>query len=214
MKNYLASILMVLALFVVSLSSCELEDTTADVSRITYYPTITLKGAQWNTVDQGGSFKDEGVIAKEGDSEIQVKVGGDVVDTQKPGVYTITYTALNKDGYSATEYRYVGVIAPNVKGIDMSGKYKRNAGAQGVSTVTKISDNFYKSDNVGGVASPGPATTVYFYHYDGDKLGVPEQLVAGATFSCINSTVQLNTSYKWVVINSGYGTALRTFIKQ
>lgn len=68
-------------------------------------------------------------------------------------MYTITYTALNKDGYSATEYRYVGVIAPNVKGIDMSGKYKRNAGALGVSTVTKISDNFYKSDNVGGCKS-------------------------------------------------------------
>ncbi|MBK9632420.1 MAG: DUF5011 domain-containing protein [Saprospiraceae bacterium] len=214
MKNYLSNILMVFSLILVSLSSCELEDTTADVSRITYYPILTLKGAQWNTIDQGGSFTDPGATAKEGDTEINVKVGGDVVDTNTPGVYTITYTALNKDGYSATEYRYVAVIAPNVKGLDMSGSSKRNAGALGVSTVTKISDNFYKSDNVGGVASPGPATTVFFYHYEGDKLGVPEQIVAGATFSCTNSTVQLGISYKWVVINSGYGAALRTFIKQ
>ncbi|MDQ3142308.1 MAG: DUF5011 domain-containing protein [Bacteroidota bacterium] len=210
MKKYILIGFLFTSLFLVS--SCEEE--TVNVSRITYYPEITLAGEQWNTVKQGGSFTDLGVKAFEGDTEIIPVVGGDVVNTNVPGVYTITYTALNKDGYSATEYRYVGVIAPDVEGIDLSGQYKRTAGAKGVSTVTKISDNFYTSDNVGGVASPGLATTVRFYHYQGNKLGVPPQIVAGSLFSCDMSTVEVGVKYSWRVLNSGYGTALRTFIKQ
>ncbi|MBK9221340.1 MAG: DUF5011 domain-containing protein [Saprospiraceae bacterium] len=210
MKNYSLLYLLVSSFFL--LSSCE-EETTDNVSRITYFPIITLTGQQWNTVKQGGSWTDPGAKAFEGESEITLAVGGDQVDTNVPGVYTITYTAVNKDGYSATEYRYIGVIAPEVEGVDMSGQYKRNAGALGVSTVKKISDNFYSSDNVGGVAAPGPATTVYFYHYQTKKLGVPLQLVAGSPFYCDMTNFELGVKYSWRVINSGYGPAVRTFVK-
>jgi hypothetical protein len=210
MKKY--SQIFFIFLSTVFLTSCE-KDDTANVSRVTFFPSIILNGQQWNTVKQGGTWVDPGATAFEGSVEITPVVGGDVVDTNVPGVYTITYTALNKDGYAATEYRYVGVIAPDVEGLDMSGRYRRNAAAMGISTVTKISDNFYSSDNVGGVAAPGPATTVYFYHYQGNKLGVPLQLVAGAPFYCTNATVELGVKYSWVVINSGYGAALRTFVK-
>ncbi|HMS29540.1 MAG TPA: DUF5011 domain-containing protein [Saprospiraceae bacterium] len=201
----------ILYTLIIFLSSCE--GITEDVSQITYYPILTLKGEQWNTIDVGQSFTDLGATATEGGNEINVKVGGDQVNSNIPGVYTITYTAVNKDGFSATEYRYVGVIDPSVKGKDMSGSYKRNAGVFGVSIVTKISDNFYKSDNVGGVAVGGPASTVFFYHYNKDLLGVPLQIVAGSPFYCENATVQLGASYKWIVRNSGYGPALRTFLK-
>lgn len=210
MKKYSLICLIFSSLFL--MISCN-SNEGIDVSRITFYPIITLEGQQWNTVKQGATFVDLGVKAFEGPTEIIPTVGGDVVNTNVPGVYTITYTAFNKDGYSATEYRYVGVIAPDVEGIDMSGKYRRTAGAMGVSTVTKISDNFYMTDNVGGVASPGPATTVRFYHYQGNKLGVPPQLVAGSLFTADMSTVDIGVSYSWRVINSGYGTALRKFVK-
>lgn len=193
--------------------SCEKEKETGDLSKITYYPLITLNGDQWNTIDAGGTFTDPGVVAKEGDAEISVTTEGSV-DVNTPGVYTIKYTAVNKDGFDASAYRYVGVISPNVKGTDMSGSYKRNAGALGVSTVTKISDNFYYANNVGGIAVPDPSVSVYFYHYDTGKLGVPFQFTPGNAFECVNATVELGVKYSWVVINSGYGTALRTFIKQ
>lgn len=212
MKNKFLILKSLLLVSILSQFSCEKPEE--NVSRITYYPIISLKGQQWNTVDLNGSFTDPGVTAKEGDQTINVETGGDVVNTQKAGVYVITYTAVNKDGYSATEYRYVGVIDPSVKGKDMSGLYRRNAGAMGYSNVKRISEAFYSSDNVGGIASGGPATTVYFYHYKDNLLGVPLQLVAGSPFSCDNATVDLGVNYKWIVRNSGYGTALRTFVKQ
>jgi hypothetical protein len=194
-------------------SACERELETEGISRITYYPVLTLKGEQWNSIPVGGTFTDAGITAKEGETDIEVSKTG-TVDTSKPGVYTITYTAVNKDGYSASTRRYVGVISPQTAAIDLSGQYKRNAGALGVSTVTKLGPGFYQTDNVGGVATPGPATTVKFYHYEGNKLGVPAQLVNGSEFSAESATVKVGIEYSWVVINSGYGTALRTFVKQ
>lgn len=193
--------------------SCEKERETENISRITYYPAITVKGELWYTIDVGGSFTDLGATAKEGESDIEVTVEGSV-DTNTPGVYTITYTAVNRDGYSASAYRSIGVISPNVKNTDMSGTYRRNAAAMGFTEITKVSDNFYYCNNVGGVASPDPSLGVYFYHYDTGKLGVPIQFTPGNIFQCTNATVELGVKYSWVVINSGYGAALRTFIKQ
>lgn len=192
---------------------CEKERETEDISTITYFPTIELKGDQWNTIKLGGSWADPGATANEGESSLDVKVTGNV-DVTKAGVYTITYSAVNKDGFSAAEYRYVGVISPGVEGVDISGQYKRNAGALGVSTVTKISPNFYFSNNVGGVAVPDPSVGVYFYHYDTGLLGVPFQRTPGNAFECRSATITEGEKYSWVVINSGYGAALRTFIKQ
>ena len=192
---------------------CEKDRDTENISTITYFPTIELKGNQWNTIKLGGSWTDPGATANEGESSLDVKVTG-TVDVTKAGVYTIAYSAVNKDGFSASEYRYIGVIAPAAEGKDISGQYKRNAGALGVSSVTKISDNFYYSNNVGGVAVPDPSVGVYFYHYDTGLLGVPFQRTPGNSFECRNATITEGEKYSWVVINSGYGAVLRTFIKQ
>ncbi|MEO7175830.1 MAG: DUF5011 domain-containing protein [Saprospiraceae bacterium] len=197
----------------IMIAGCDPDLETADISRVTFYPILTVPGEQWNTIKVGGSFTDPGATAKEGDADLTVTTSG-TVDVNTPGVYTITYTAVNKDGYSATDYRYVGVISAAVEGTDMSGSYKRNAGAKGVSTVTKISDNFYFADNVGGVAVTNPSLGVYFYHYDTGLLGVPFQRTPGNAFEATNATVELGVKYSWVVINPGYGAALRTFIKQ
>lgn len=196
----------------VALASCERDLDTEGISRITYYPVFKMEGEQWNTIAVGQSFSDPGMKATEGDQEIEVQVSGDVVDVNTPGVYTIQYTATNKDDFSVTEYRYVGVVDPAAAAIDLTGKYKRNAGALGVSTVTKLAPGFYYADNVGGVAAPGIG--VYFYHYEGNKLGVPLQSVGGSPFYCTDATVVVGVQYSWVVINPGYGPALRVFVKQ
>ncbi|GGH44979.1 DUF5011 domain-containing protein [Dyadobacter endophyticus] len=211
MKKGLKLILTALTLF--AAFSCEEDKVTEGISTITYYPIITLKGEQWNVVKAGAAFTDPGAGAKEGDKDIEVKVTG-TVDTKTPGVYTIQYDAVNKDGYSSTEYRYVGVISSAAWGVDITGSYKRNAGALGVSKVTKVADNLYKADNVGGVAVPSPGDAVFFYYFDKGKLGVPYQLTPGNAFECTNATIKEGVSYSWVVINPGFGTALRTFVKQ
>jgi Domain of unknown function (DUF5011) len=196
-----------------SILSCTKEEETANVSRITYYPEITLKGQQWNEIPVGGTFTDPGVIAKEGANTLVAKVNG-TVDPTTPGVYTITYVATNKDGFTAEEYRYVGVISSKVKGMDISGTYKRNAGQLGISNVTKIGGNIFYTDNVGGVAATNSGLGVYFYYYDDGKLGVPFQRTPGNAFTCTTATIKPGISYSWIVVNGGYGTALRTFVKQ
>ena len=195
------------------LFACEPDKVTEGISDITFFPVITLKGEQWDEVPLGTKYTDPGVTAKEGDTEITAAVTG-AVDEKTAGVYTIQYDAVNKDGYASTEYRYVGVIDPSAKVTDITGAYKRNAGEGGISNVTKVSGNLYHSDNIGGVAIPNAGLGVYFYYYAKGKLGVPFQLTPGNSFEATNGTIVEGVQYSWVVINPGYGTAVRTFIKQ
>ncbi|WP_439879666.1 immunoglobulin-like domain-containing protein [Pontibacter sp. MBLB2868] len=203
-------ILVLLSVFV--FSGCEKELDTEGISRTTYYPVITVKGEQWNSVLIGEVFTDPGAEASEDGQRIELSVNG-TVNTNIPGVYTITYSATNKDGFSVIKRRYVGVIDPAVADADMSGKYKRNAGANGVSTVNKLGVGHYVTDNVGGTSAAGSSTTVHFYHYEGNKLGVPAQDVNGSEFAATKATVDLGQSYSWEVLNSGYGAGIRTFVK-
>ena len=80
--------------------SCDREFDSEGVSRITTYATLTMQGEVWNRIAQGGTWTDQGVTAKEGEADIEVTVGGDVVDVNTPGAYAISYTATNKDGFS------------------------------------------------------------------------------------------------------------------
>ena len=196
----------------VLLMGCEKDDETANISIVTTYPVVTLVGEQWEVLLVGETFTDPGAEALEGETSIDYTTTG-TVDTSTPGVYILTYTAVNQDGFTASERRYVGVITPAAAAIDLSGQYQRNAGALGVSTVTRIEPGLYQTNNVGGIATPGPATTVRFFHYDVNLLGVPPQNVQGSEFSAVNATVTPGVSYSWSVINSGYGDALRTFVK-
>lgn len=193
--------------------ACEPDKVTEDLSTITYYPVITMTGEKWAVVRAGTQYVDPGVTAKEGDSDIEVKVTGSV-DVSTPGVYVLRYVAENKDGYSSVDYRYVGVISDAAWGGDISGTYKRNAGAFGVSKVTRIKDNLYQTDNVGGVAAPSAADAVFFFYYDKGRIGAPYQLTQGNAFECTNSSVKEGVSYSWVVVNPNFGPALRTFEKQ
>ncbi|MFC5272232.1 immunoglobulin-like domain-containing protein [Adhaeribacter terreus] len=201
------------------LFSCERDLETEGISRITNYPVFNMPGDQFLSVEVGGTFNDPGVTATEGGAEIPVTKTGDVVDTSTPGVYIMNYTATNKDGYSASTTRYVGVIAPDAAAADLSGNYKRNAGVFGVSKVTKVGVGHYTTDNVGGVAVGGPATSLHFYHTTGNTLVGPEQNNGTGVFEVVDATYSpaagaTPASYTWTVINPGYGNAPRTFVKQ
>jgi len=210
-NNILVSALILLSSFF--LLSCEKDDSTVNISSITTYPLITLKGEEWVVIPQGGTYTDPGVEATIGDEPVEVVVTNSP-DPNTPGVYETTYTATNKEGYSASVTRKVGVISPETAAMDISGQYKRNAGAGGISTITKLGPGYYQTDNVGGVAVPGPEVTVRFFHYEGNTLYGPPQDVQGSTFSVIDGTLKPGVSYSWSVINSSYGNALRTFVKQ
>jgi len=89
--------------------------TTEDPSKITYYVNFEILGDKTMMVKVGDAFVDPGVIATEGDNDVtsSVNVSGSV-NSNAIGVYTITYSAINIDGYSASASRTVAVYNPAV----------------------------------------------------------------------------------------------------
>lgn len=78
-------------------------DTTA--------PVITLNGSATMSVAQGATFTDPGATAVDDvDGNVTVSVSGSV-DTSTVGTYTLTYSATDKAGNTATKTRTVTVTA-------------------------------------------------------------------------------------------------------
>lgn len=147
--------------------SCD-TDSTANVSKITNYPIITVLGDSEILVPQGETFVDPGVVAVEGDNEISTTAsvtglyrGGSSVDTNVIDTYQIIYSAKNADGFPASAVRYVqvynnGDLINNIEGLYTS-TVTRNGTLTAQYTdmeyvlVWKNSDGTYQmSDGIGG----------------------------------------------------------------
>lgn len=200
-------------------SSCEKD--SLGVSTVTTYPTVEVLGDQAMTIAVGGTYTESGCIAMEGPEDItsRVVVTGSV-DPTTPGVYTITYTVANKDGFTAFNRRYVGVIDATAAAMDLSGVYKRNAGALGLATVKKTTyPGLYINNNPGGIAILGDFSNqinLYMFHWTATKVGAPSQTTVAGEFACVSGTYTAGSpsKYVWTCINPGYGASARTFIKQ
>jgi hypothetical protein len=209
--------ILVIALF--SLVSCNKDkiNNTADkvgISKVTHFPILTVKGDNIIAIANGSTYNEPGVTAKAGDADVPVTTSG-TVNTSQDGVYTLTYTAVNSDGFSASATRTVAVYttAADAASHDLSGTYLR--AATGSSAVwTKIAPGVYSVFNPGG--SPGTNLTVVAINPSGFKISIPPQMAGGAITSS-SSEVYTNSTpptYSWKIINPGYGTGLRTFVKQ
>lgn len=105
-----------------ALFSCEKE--SEGLSSITYYIDITLTGETSVPVALGSDFAEPGYAAMEGESDATSKVViTDDIDKNAVGVYTVTYTAVNADGFPSTKERTVVVYDPTSPNTDLSGTY-------------------------------------------------------------------------------------------
>lgn len=203
------------------IAGCNKEDDfnypkdTVGNSRITYFPILTVKGEAYVPVAMGSTFTDPGVTATEAGAPITVTTSG-TVNTSVPGVYTLNYSAVNKDGFPSTGSRTVVVYSTDATATanDFSGNYARNTNGS-ISTWTKIAPGVYTVFNPGG--APGTNVTVIVINPTGLTIDMPSQRIGdGSLMSSITETY-MNTSparYSWAIVNAGYGPALRTFIKQ
>lgn len=76
-------------------------------------PVIELNGDEKVYLFVGNYYREEGVIAsdrKDGDLTRKVKVGGDYVDTSKPGTYIVTYNVTDSDENKASEKQRIVVV--------------------------------------------------------------------------------------------------------
>lgn len=190
-------------------------DTRVGISRVTSFPVLSLNGARYMAIVQGGTFTDPGITATVGGSTVAYTTTGSV-NTAVKGVYNITYTAMNADGFSASLTRTVVVYSTDASaaGNDLSGTYLR--AATGASAVwTKIAPGVYTILNPGGAA--GNSLVVIGINPTGYTIDIPLQTLGDG--SSFNSTDEVYTpgspaSYVYKLVNPGYGTALRSFVKQ
>lgn len=212
---------MLMTLVVGMLFSCKKEsfnykDGYVGRSKITTYPTITMAGNDYLLVPKGTAFTDPGATAKAGDADVPVTAT--TVDVNTAGVYTVTYTATNTDGFSATASRHVIVYATDAtaQGNDFSGNYARNTNAS-VAVWTKLAPGVYSVFNPGG--APDTDLTVIIFNPTGSTIFIPQQNASdGSSTSSSQESSTIGpdgtlTSYKMAIINPGYGTAVRVFNK-
>lgn len=216
MKNihYLLYIVLLIMISACNKDNIVETDEQLGISKITYYPTFTMNGERYVVLKPGDTFTDPGATAKEGTTDIPVTTTG-TVDTSIPGVYTITYSAVNKDGFSSSVMRTVVVatIEASAAAHDLSGEYARTSNGQ-IATWTKIAPGVYTVFNPGG--AEGANLTVVTINAAGYEIDIPEQIASdGSPTSSTDETYNPTTAtYSWIIINPGYGAAPRTFVKQ
>ena len=186
-------------------------EDSQDPSKVTYYITYTMNGDEVMTVPVGGTFDDPGVVAMEGETDVTANVKIDSnVDTNKVGVYTVTYSATNVDGFDSSISRTVAVYDPAITE-DMSGTYtvdpaQSNRDANGsvsnfansfTVTLTALAPGVYEvSDFLAGWYDQGSGygstyAAIGYCTLDGDKL----TSLTNASYDPATSTVTWDADY-------------------
>jgi hypothetical protein len=208
MKNInriIATVTSILLAF--TIVSCEKDDETANVSRVTTYAEFEISGDQFMSLVQGETFTDPGVTAFEGETELQVTSTG-TVDTSTPGVYVITYSATNSDNFSGTTTRTIAVLPEAEQaGVNIAGTYVRS----GVSaTVTKLAPGFYLMSNAWG---PNLIPS-YILTTDGVNLTLPGTALSGFGPVEGTGTLQGNVMTLQVTLTNFGLTSARVWTRQ
>ncbi|MBQ7530633.1 MAG: DUF5012 domain-containing protein [Paludibacteraceae bacterium] len=105
------SIICLAALLCIALGFTGCEKESEGLTNITYFAEIILEGDDYMVVAKGSTFVDPGFTAsmKGEDVTDKVEVSSDV-DTSVSGIYTITYSIVNADGFPASASRTVVVL--------------------------------------------------------------------------------------------------------
>ena len=215
-------ILSILALGLL-LSACR--DITEDVSTVTQasHPTIGFIGTPVSSTPVGtGTYVDPGAVGYNdltGDSVPLSAPVSNNVDLTTAGFYSVVWSFTVSNGYvdfTTTRPRLV-LVTPVDPNADYSGVYERTANGYPVN-FTKVGPGLYSTDNIGGVPIPDYEFTVYLGQASDTTLEAPLQpnpLGGNVTIEDGVFTVSaVDTSFSYVVIGAGFGTATRTFVKQ
>lgn len=118
MKKIIYSLLVILA---VSFVSCD--DSSEDHSKITYFIDLELEGDEVLAWKKGIPYEEPGYIAISGDEDLssEVVVTG-TADINNIGVYKLSYSIANEDGFANTKVRTVVVCDPTPSELE-SGAY-------------------------------------------------------------------------------------------
>jgi len=218
MKKSILIFYSLVTLLLVACKKTDIHNTDEEigVSKVTHFAVLTLNGEKFMPVVLGTPFTDPGIVAKEGSADLTYTRSGSV-NPNVAGVYTLTYTAVNKDGFPASIERTVVVYSTDSDAAanDLSGTYLRTATGQ-VSSWSKLFPGVYRVSNPGG-ATIGTGTNVFVFNPTGSSIYIPPQVIGDGSEMTSSDGIYTQGSpakYDWKIVNPSYGTALRTFIKQ
>ncbi|MEN3322811.1 immunoglobulin-like domain-containing protein [Mariniflexile soesokkakense] len=208
MKNIYKVLLCITVLF---LSSCDTE-TTGDVSRVTNYAVIEINGDSEVIINQGAAWTDPSATVTLAGEPYPFETSR-VVDPNVPGVYYITYSAVNDEGYAATATRTVVVVSTATETCDLSGTWKRSNNSPG--TMTRTGMRRYTYDNAGGVTGDNQLT-VDVINVNDVLLYIPFKANASPSGLSVVSfqpgEITSCNNFSWSLSASGfYGNFVRTF---
>lgn len=162
--NSIKNLKIVAAFFMLlTFASCK-KESTLNVSSVTTYPELTLLGDALMLLEAGSTFTDPGAEANVGTDMVPVVVSG-TVDVNTPGIYTITYSAENAEGFSAMTNRTVmvavkGDLMNSIEGIYYSTVVRNGTASptytnMGPVLVTKTGTGDFHLDAIGGYYEHG-----------------------------------------------------------
>ncbi|WP_075591390.1 BT_2262 family domain-containing protein [Labilibacter marinus] len=116
MKNKI--LLFALVAIIVGFTSCD-DETTANMTRITYYPTLELEGETSMIIDKGEPYEEPGYSSFLNGEDItdEVIVTSDV-NTDEAGIYSVKYEVVNPEGFKVTKTRIIYVADPTPSPIE------------------------------------------------------------------------------------------------
>jgi len=193
------------------------EDPVSKEVRV-QYPTITMNGGQFVSINIGGTYTDAGAVAFDSinSSNTDLMPIQSEVDPTTPGLYPVIFEAENSYGFKSQSIRWVAVT--NIPADeDISGVYARTANGVEVN-IDKKARGIYSTDNVGGVpGDPSYLFPVYFVQLNDTDIVVPPQPGGFGEVSAYDTRLTKSpsdTTIQWVVDGAGFGTALRVFSRQ
>jgi hypothetical protein len=212
--KYILSFSVVLSFFGCAKEEVKITDTEIGHSRIVYFPSIETKGEKLIILKQGDTFTDPGATALLAGKPVQFTVTGGPVTTATGGLFNLLYTAANPEGDKVSDWRTVVVIGNDVAANDFSGTYLRPGFV--TSTWTKTAPGIYTVENPGG-AGVGAGLKVIAVNYTGNKIAIPKHI--SPDMGVVSSGSESYTpgppaTIKYAFFAGGYGTQVRTFVKQ
>jgi len=133
----------------VLLAGCQ---KTTGLIGITYYPDIELEGDNPLVVQLGASYVEPGfTVTLNGEDITSNATVSSTVDTSAPGIYSVTYSAVNADGFSGSATRNVYVLNPGgIDNVYMSATVYGTRSYNVPFIIKKASDGVYEVEDLFG----------------------------------------------------------------
>ncbi len=205
-------------------ASCKKTPSDPSITVTVAYPTITVTGAQYYSIPVNGTLPTISATAYDSfyNESVPVILDLSTLDATTPGLYAVTASAANKYGFVSNKTVYVGVTNEPAS-LDISGTYVRSGVATKVAYITKVATGMFLTSNVGGVDTVTQATSIVpavFVVTSDSTIDFGSQLTNAGTLTANSESLMLvgsgaaGTTLNYALSLSGFGTQVRTFVKQ